>query len=315
MQLRTILLASCLVGCFAPETSTNTAALDGPKLSIELANDSELAGVFTSYAGELKFTALHGDGDKLSAIVTVNGLDIDLHAYPDDDAIVVGFRINGEILDEDAHALLAGFHAQIAELYPYPVEGDELDVTPPHISLVRSYAGFLSEAPYLAKDREYNDTRIDRETGQPTKPVPPPSQTVTPTATPTQACGDIPDDDGATLLPGCCGGGAPLPWQHDAIAGGTVVHCFITETNFCGNASATSGDKLATSCPGRCGVGCAAFPGYFQDCLDHDLCVQEDAPSGIGGLCNDEFNEAVNDFASAFVMWWGILPWIPKGCN
>ena len=56
-------------------------------------------------------------------MIDVNGLAIDLHAEPEPDAIVVGFRINGDVLDENAHALLAGFHTQVAEVYPYPVEG------------------------------------------------------------------------------------------------------------------------------------------------------------------------------------------------
>lgn len=298
-------LASCGTDETAGAIATVTSPPDDRGLRFDTLNDKELVASYESKLGTAKLGAVVESDTKLSALADVNGTLVEIYATSDDGGHV-GFRVHGGVLDEAAHGLLDEVHGLLVQQYPYPGEGDEHDATPPHVQLLRSYVGFLSEAPMRMRDELY-DTRLDavdrreiRQKADPPREPPPPAP---------PPCSDVADNDGVTLLTSCCNGGAPVPWQHDNLPDG---HCFTTMVNWCGNLSPTTGDALATSCPGRCGPGCANFPGYYQDCLDHDLCAMHDAPSSLAvtpdGGCGDEWQDAVDDFAISY-SWWAPMLW------
>lgn len=300
--LRSIALASMVVFAACDEQASTThvsSAIEG-KLTIDALDDREFTGSYQSEAGTVKFVAFVDSDTRISAIAFVNDVQIDLYATSEDDGHV-GFRVHGGVLDEKAHVLLYEIHGDLAERFPYPEEGSTIDDSPQHVALLRDYLGFLSEAPMRMKD-DVIDTHIGRDPKIdrliPDDKVPDPAPTPTPAPAPT--CSDVPDNDGITLLPMCCFGGATVLFDHDDLPGG---HCFTTLPGKCG---------MTSGCAGRCGPGCGTVEGYYQDCLDHDLCLDhEGGGSGLtpAGKCGDEWWEAVDDFAFAYswgapMMWW-----------
>jgi hypothetical protein len=300
---RSFALASvvALTCCSEQAAVTTTSSEIEGKLSIDSLNDYEFTGSYDSDVGTVKFVAFVESDTKISAVAFVNDTQIDLYATSEDDGHV-GFRVHGGELDEKAHILLDRIHVELADRFPYPEEGAMLDESPQHVGLLRNYLGFLSEAPMRMQD-DIIDTRIGREPKVirmiPDDKTPTPTQ---PTPTPAPACSDVPDNDGVTILPTCCRGGGAILFQHDDLPGG---HCFMTLAGTCGTSS-------PSGCVGRCGPGCNAGPGYYQDCVDHDLCLDhEGGGSGItpAGKCGDEWWEAVDDFAFAYsaaapLFWW-----------
>jgi hypothetical protein len=312
-------LASCTTDVHDVSLATTASALEGDgKLVFEL-TDRELYGHYESPVGEVTLTALVESEHRLSATAVVNGVPIDIWASIEGEP-EVGFQVKGGILDEKAHVLLDGVHLALADRFPYPQEGDKLDPTPPHVQLLRTYLGFLSEAPINVGEEAYRTMII----GPPPVDVVshPPVVTTLP-ADPLTIC-DVPDDDGVTLLPQCCGGGTIVAFDHDFMPGG---HCFETNHEWCGTNAASMGGALATDCPGRCGSKCNSFPGYYQDCLDHDLCLQHDAPGYHGVLpeaCGDEWWDADDDIAISLAHWsmlfWPYWSWLgqptpPVACS
>ena len=296
--------ALCLfAGCSSDqELSTTTATVEfepsreGGNLVIDALNDFEFGGSFESELGLVKFSAYRESETKLTAQALINDTLIDIYATSEDTGHV-GFWVHGGKLDENAHQLLAAVHLQLADLFPYPQEGAKLDETPQHVGLLRNYLGFLSEAPMRLPD-EFYDTRIGAEDririGEPTTP---PKPTTPPPAPP---CGEVGDNDGVTLLPQCCNGGTTIAYQHDDLPGG---HCFMTLGDVCGTSS-------PVGCAGRCGPGCTALPPYFQDCMDHDLCLVHDGGGGgltPSGKCGDEWWDAADDFAVDAAYWGRLL--------
>ena len=316
MTMRTMIpLAALLVGACddgrTPEQGSLQAAVSGDALTLDVSNEREIAGRYNGGDIALTFTSQLEPGVSVSASIEVGEAAI---AVWYDAATgkhgAIGLDLQGRLGDRE-RAALAGFAGAMADMVPFPREG-ELD-GPPHAILLRDYAGFLSE--WSAGPTE--EPIVTELPDQPMAPRDPGDETdgrggggPLPGG---GTCGQAADDDGITLLPMCCNGGAVVPWQHDA-----SNHCFTTMANTCGAASAASGDPLATSCPGRCGPGCAAYPVYTQDCLDHDLCIMHHpglSSTDPSGSCGDELGEAVDDVAFLYGAQAGFIAMAFTGCG
>jgi hypothetical protein len=82
--------------------------------------------------------------------------------------------------------------------------------------------------------------------------------------------------------------------HHDATG-----HCYTSYYVYAG--------PCTSNCRGRCGAGCPIVGkqgAYTKDCLDHDYCEATHSSSS----CNDELNEAADDFLFA-------PQWTCDGCN
>lgn len=83
------------------------------------------------------------------------------------------------------------------------------------------------------------------------------------------------------------------PERHDANkARGAKRHCFRKTSVF-------SGPSCRADCPGQCGAGCngvGTFGGYYQDCLDHDICFRHHNSRRV---CYDERQDARGDFMAS----------------
>jgi cysteine-rich repeat protein len=100
--------------------------------------------------------------------------------------------------------------------------------------------------------------------------------------------------DGVTCLPGTSGSS----WA------------IFFASGICDARSTAYGDSV---CRGRCGAGCSWWDeDYTWDCLDHDVCLDYSSD------CDDEFNEAADDWAATFapLCWSGTSrskpPSVPK---
>jgi hypothetical protein len=313
MTMRTLLpLAAALAGACSDDPQSGAlqeAVSDSGRLTLDVSNDREIAGRFTEGDTVATFSSRFEPGVSVSA--TIDAGDAAIAAWYDaavGEHGAVGFDIDGR-LGERERAALAGLGQALADIVPFPADGEKDG--PPHVILLRDYSGFLSEWTSGATDEPVVTELPD----QPMAPRDPGDDSggkggggPLPTG-----CGPANDDDGITLLPMCCNGGAVVPWQHDA-----SNHCFTTMANVCGAASATSADPLATSCPGRCGPGCAAIPVYTQDCLDHDLCLMHHTALGSldpTGSCGDELGEAVDDVAFLYGAEAGFVAMAITGCG
>lgn len=310
----TLVVAVVTTACDDIETTDTTAtthvAREGAYgLRLEVANETDVIGSFTTREGSVRFASHAVVGRVVSASILVGETDIEL-SY---DAMVgeagqMSILVEGDLVDRERQTLRALAH-ELYLVFPY-----QRDATQPGGALVRTFSDYLADwtlgrtpEPLLVLPpaRPKNDEPIVYGGVGPGGggSLPPPATT----PSPTPVCGDRIDDDGVKALVGCCDGGRVTEWSHDA----APAECFQTARNMCGIDSATSGDPLATECPGRCGSDCDFLPFYTQDCLDHDLCLMHDPGQGplqTSGSCGDELIDASNDFV--YLYGWA-LGWAP----
>lgn len=305
-------LFACIASCaqqseFGQSSSAVEMTTSSDKLVVDIADGRRLVGSYESALGVVRFDSGLVSEAEVRAQLVVAETRIELFARRDDAAANVGFRVHGGMLEQPVRDLLDGFHTSLARIVPYPEEGD-LDPAGPHEQMLRDYAGFLSEAPMKIGD-ELRDTRITKEDIVEPKPDRPPP-TLPPAPPPPPPCSDVPDPDGVQVLNACCRGGTPMAWSHDAISN----HCFVTRANWCGIGAAVQSGPTGgfgdAQCPGRCGPGCAAIPGYTQDCLDYDYCFAHDGPE----RCGDEWTETIDDVAYTFVIGSAWVPFMQIFC-
>ncbi len=285
------------VGCSADQpvsVSASTQAI-GDGLELEVSSPTAVAGQYAGETGVAHFKATAVWGDSVEATLEVGASRVDVrYAAREGENGTVTFSVAGKLEERD-RATLAALASTLYDTFPY--EGDPKQPTG---ALLRTFADYSSswsigptEKPILvslpARPRDDRDPEIPRDPTPPPPPQQPP---------PPPLCNLTGDDDGVSFLGQCCNGGTKALWQHDA-----NNHCFVTASNTCGSRSITSGDPLATDCPGRCGSGCFSVPFYTQDCFDHDLCLMHHpGPGGLAnidptGSCGDELIEALDDFA------------------
>jgi hypothetical protein len=289
-----------LAGCLDVEQSTTSDPVSSG-LVLEVVTPTDVSGEYLGYEGTVHLVA--HTGPTVTAQLQLADTTIAV-AY--DPRIGAGGQMTLSVLgplgqtDRDVLHELA-----LALDRAFPWQGDPRQRSG---ALLRTYAGFMTDWT-LGPTRDPIATAVppypQQEPGQQTGggggsggTSPPPCQ--------------VSDDDGVTLLPQCCNGGTLVNWQHDA-----YDHCFVTMTNMCGMGSASSGDPLATDCPGRCGSGCSAIPLYTQDCLDHDLCLMHHkglGPTDPTGSCGDELREAVDDVAYVYASGAGFLAFFGGNC-
>jgi len=300
----TLASAGCLDGPVEPAIASAQQA-EGGALWFDRLDGNDVAGTFEDHGVTI---GLESHADKLvDAAFYLPRAKVFVSYDPTvGEAGAMTLDVSGELeqIERDAFADLA---VELADVFPFEKDPDQRAG-----ALLRTYAGLLedwtigaqhivSPIPLRPKD-DTDGYNIPDPYERPAKrPAPPVG--VGPLPDP-PGCQVI-DNDGVTLLYSCCGGGRSVLWQHDAIG-----ECFTTNSNFCGAGSLTSGDPLATKCPGRCGSGCDSYPVYTQDCLDHDLCLMHHttlSSTDPTGSCGDELLEAVDDFG--FVYFSGIQGW------
>ena len=288
MKLANCFLALCLAGC-----------LDQPTIDESTDEQAVSSGLILDRVTAYDVNGRFADGDQVMTLVGHAGPTITAELIGPKTTISVSFDPSqGEIgtmtfdivgpLDQADRNVLHDLAYALDRAFPYQRDPGQRSG-----ALLRSYAGFLAEwtlgpthnvtAPLPPRNGSGGDD--DPKKHPPNEQVPPPCQQ--------------PDDDGVTVLPQCCNGGTVVAWQHDA-----YDHCFVTMNDVCGMSSATSGDPLATDCPGRCGLGCLSLPMYTQDCLDHDLCLMHHPGLGATdptGSCGDELRDAVDDFVVVYL--------------
>lgn len=300
--------ASCTSDDPAVVSATEQAVGDGLKL--EVVSPTDVSGQFWGEYGTVRFSSHAVFGRTVTATMEVGESRISI-AYDarEGEAGSMALDIRGPLLGRERMVL--GEFARV--LYDqFPEAGDARQ---PCAGLLRTYADYL-EAWSLGPTNPKIVINIparrleEREHPIPGDPGPPPPKP--PTGGGGPACNVTSDNDFVTELSQCCNGGAMVQWQHDS-----EDHCFTTGTNMCGWNSLTSGDPLATQCPGRCGNDCFPAPLHTQDCLDHDLCLVHHPGFALDpwGNCGDELLEAFDDFGYIYV---GRLGWfypLVLGCN
>jgi len=309
------LLTLAATGCLeAPPPATRaTAQPIRSGLSFERLDGTDVAGRFADRDTTIDF-ASHVDALVTAKLALRHGDVLISYDPKDGEAGTMTLDVRAEF-DELDRLALGDFALALDRAFPY-----ERDPEQRGGALLRTYAGLLESwdlgpmrlvTPVPLLPKEPNDGGGDpgpRPRPPAKNPPPPPPPAGAPPPPP--GCQRA-DDNGVVILLACCGGGRPMPWQHDA--GG---ECFTTNVNFCGIGSATSGDPLATACPGRCGPGCASLPLYTQDCLDHDLCLMHHpglSSTDPTNSCGDELLEAVDDVAFVYASGAGF--WIAAFCG
>jgi hypothetical protein len=300
----TLASAGCFDSPVAPATASAQQA-EGGALWFDRLDGSDVVGTFEAHGVTI---GIESHADKLvdAAFYLPNAKAFVSYDPSVGEAGTLTLDVSGDIepIERDALGDLA---VELDRVFPFEQDPDQRGG-----ALLRTYAGLLEDwtigpihvvtpIPLLPKDDGGGDHLPDPKERPARNPPPPPP----PPGTPPPAGCQVSDDDGVSLLYSCCGGGRNMLWQHDGIG-----ECFTTNSNFCGANSATSGDPLATACPGRCGPGCSSYPVYTQDCLDHDLCLMHHttlSSTDPTGSCGDELIDGIDDFA--FIYFSGIHGW------